>query len=256
MIGVLFDSYDMQANGVTVSETNIFDAPKRSVQDVRLAEADGSIIVKTTYDPKRATLDGYLLADTPSELKTLIDTFKRNMNKTNVFLDIIEEDDSTRRYLATTTNIMVSRTNGLNQAGFSVEVLIPSGVGMDTTETTLATDTVTTSTGSVVIDVQGSYKAQPVISITVDSVTGGTPDKSISIANGTTLRGITITRDWAASDIIEIDCLNNEVYVNNVITEYVGQIPSWEPGNGIISYIDDFTTRSVDISAVYTRRYL
>ena len=94
------------------------------------------------------------------------------------------------------------------------------------------------------------------ITLTLTSVTGGTPSKSVIISNDSTLRGITVTRDWANGDVLEIDCLNKTLYVNDTVVAYSGQFPKWTPGGSGISYLDDFTTRSATLSAVYTRRFL
>ncbi|WP_437440989.1 phage distal tail protein [Rathayibacter oskolensis] len=105
------------------------------------------------------------------------------------------------------------------------------------------------------ITVGGTYKAQPAIRLELTTVSGsGT--RTITITNGSSLRGMSITRTWSAGDVLEIDSLNQTVYVNNIPTPFVGMFPSWEPGAGSVNYLDDFTARSANLTARYTRRWL
>ncbi len=256
MTTIEFDSYSLQADGVYTTDTDVFSAPAVNINAEKLAEADGSVIVKTQLDPKVFKCEGYMQAATTAALDTLIDTFKTNLNKVSANFDI-DYAGGTRRYIATPRNMIISRPKGLNSAGWSVEFYCASPVGYDTTTSTLLASTVVTSaTSQLSITNDGSYIAQPLITVTLTSGTGLTTSKSISISNDTNLRGITVTRDWTAADVLEIDCLNQTVYVNNVSVEYTGQFPKWSSGAGGIGYLDDFTTRSVSVEATYTKRYL
>ena len=52
MTGLVFDVFSLQGNGVYTTDTDVFDAPQLNIQDERLAESDGSVIVRTSLDPK------------------------------------------------------------------------------------------------------------------------------------------------------------------------------------------------------------
>lgn len=255
MTGIYYDSFSLNSDGVYTTDTDVYSAPPISLQDEKLAEADGSVIVKRTVEPKVFLCEGYMEADTISALDTLLDTFKRNLNKQEQNFDI-DYADSVRRYVASPRNMIISRPKGLNTASWSVEFLAANPVGSDVDQSTLLASTaITSSQASSAITVNGSYKAEPVITMTLSAVTGGT-SKTVTITNDSTLRGLTITRTWSAADVLEIDCLNKTVYINDTVVEFSGQFPSWEPGVSAIGYLDDFTTRTVDISATYYVRYL
>lgn len=256
MTGITFDSFSLNSDGIyTTDPGDLFNAPPINVSAENLAEADGSVIVKRRLDPKVFTLSGYMVADTVVALDTLLDTFKNALNKQGQNFDV-DYAGGTRRYVATPRNIMISRPRGLNSAGWSVEFYCAVPVGSETAPEDLFTTAVNTlSQVTQSFTVNGSYKAEPVLTITIDSITGGTT-KTITLSNASTLRGISVTRTWIANDVLEVDCLNKTLYVNNTTVEYTGQFPSWDPGNNGIVYLDDFTTRSVDLAAIYTRRYL
>ncbi len=256
MINASYGSLNMQTGGITVTDSpDLYNAAKKTVQTEKLSETDGSIIVKSTYESKIFTLNGYMQAADIPTLDALIDTFKAALNLEAQPMNI-DYAGSTRSYIATADNIVISRPTGMNSCTFSVEFTCASPAGMDTTTSTLLSATsISSSSALPSITVAGSYKAQPLIVLTLTAVTGATGG-TITIQNGLTLRGISVTRTWSAGDVLEIDCANHVLYVNNSIVPFSGQFPSWDVGSSTISYVDNFTTRSASITATYTRRFL
>lgn len=254
MIGVSFGNYNLQADGATVTESDVYSAPPNDIQAVELAERDGALIVQQRYKAKRFTANGHIQKTTVSELESALDAFKAAMAVKNQAFDI-DYAGGVRRYAASAENIIITRS-APTSVGFSVEFLSPDGMGWDVESTELlAPSNVSASAQSFPVTVGGSYQAEPLITVTLNSVTGGTA-KTITITNGVSLRGISITRTWTTSDVLEIDSLTKSVYVNDVATDFLGQFPIWATGDGTIEYLDDFTTRSASISSSYTKRYL
>lgn len=255
MTTIFYDSYSLNSDGVYTTDTDVDSAPPIDVQAERLAEADGAVIVKRSLDPKVFRCEGFITADAVEELRAVLDTFKGALNKQNQNFDI-DDGSGIRRYIATPRNMIISRPKGLNTATWSVEFFCANPVGLDTDESTLlAATAITGAQASTAITIAGSYKAEPLITVTVTAVTGGTT-KTITINNDSTLRGLTVTRTWTNGDVLEVDCLNKTVYVNNTVVEFGGQFPAWDPGSSAIGYLDDFTTRTVSLTATYFVRYL
>lgn len=254
MIGFKFGTYDMQAAGVVVTSTNIYDAPHNDIQAAELPERDGALIVQQRYKSKPFSVEGYIQKDSVSALESARDAFLTAMSVKNQSFDI-DYAGGVRRYLASATNIALGR-GAPTTFSFSVEFLSPDGMGWDLTSSQLlAPSNVSTSAQSFPVTAGGSYQAEPLISVTVSSVTGGTA-KTITLSNGVSLRGISIKRTWTSGDVLEVNTLNKTVFVNNVATDFTGQFPIWSTGAGTIEYLDDFTTRNCSISASYTKRWL
>ncbi len=114
--------------------------------------------------------------------------------------------------------------------------------------------TVTNASYSGAINNAGSFDAEPVISITVTTVTGGI-SQSMSLKNELTGQSLMITRTWAAGDTVSIDVGAKTVTINGAMADFSGQFPVFEPGVGSFGYIDTFTTRSVALSVVYKKRF-
>lgn len=256
MIGLKYGEYSLQQTGrLWAVDTDIYDAPENEVQSDELAEADGAIVVKQRYKSKVFTVSGVLRTDTISETMALMDEFKTAMSRKNLSFDL-DHGSEVRRYLATARNIAFSRRPGMRSRGWSVEFLSPDGMGWDLESRALLEPTgITVANLLTTLDVDGSYKAQPLITIVVNSVTSGT-DKTITVSNGRTLRAMRVTRDWVAGDKLEIDCLKQTVFVNDAAHDFRGQFLEFEPGETSIGYIDDFSARDATLSVSYTRRWL
>jgi phage-related protein len=253
-IGVKFGSYDMQDDGVVVSETDVYSAPPNDIQAVELAGRDGALIVQQRYKSKRFTADGHIQKDTIVELETTLDAFKAAMASKNQAFDI-DYAGGVRRFLASAENIIIAR-KGPTTCGFSVEFLSPDGMGWDIDGIALLSPTsVSASAQTYAVTVGGSYMAEPLLTYTLSSVTGGT-NKTVTLSNGGSLRGLSVTRTWSSGDVLEVDSLKKTVYVNDVPTDFLGQFPTWQPGAGTLDYLDDFTTRTASVQMTYTRRYL
>lgn len=254
MIGLKYGSFNLQANGFRVTDTDIYSAPTNKIQADPLAERDGALIVKQQYDSKTFTVEGWFRKSTIAEAEQARDEFMRAMGAKNQALDI-DYAGGVRRYLASAQNVIVSRI-GLTSFGFSIQFLSPDGMGWDLNSTTLvAGELITTSFETMSIDVGGSYKAEPVINVLINDVVGGV-GKTVTISNGVSLRQIQITRDWSANDLLEINTLEGTVFVNNIPADFTGQLPEFETGMGRLGYNDDFTSRNVLLTAGYVRRWL
>jgi hypothetical protein len=146
--------------------------------------------------------------------------------------------------------------NSLSTAGFTVQLLSPDGMGWDLESRALIESANTSlSNATFAFNVGGSYKTDPTITLTINTITGGT-DKTITLANAESLRSVAVRRNWIAGDVLEIDTLKGTVLVNGGAQDFTGQLLSFEPGVAGLTYLDDFTARDVTITASYTRRWL
>lgn len=255
MKAVAYGTFNMQADGVRVIDTDVYSAPPNKIQADALAERDGSLVTQQQFDSKPFNVSGLLVKSTEEELEDLMDVFKQAMARKNQPFDI-QHGSGTRRYLASAQNIIISK-RGLTSAAFSVQFFSPDGMGWDLEARDLiSTTNVTLSNVTIPLTVEGSYKADPIIRITVNTVTGGSTNKTISISNAATLRSLSVTGTWTAGTVLEIDTLKGQLLVDGLAREFRGQLPSFDPGEGALVYLDDFTSRDVTILSSYTRRWL
>ncbi|GAA1053901.1 phage distal tail protein [Dietzia natronolimnaea] len=257
MIGIRYGQFNLQdpQRGIWVTSTDVYSSPESSIQADTLTQADGALVVQQRYRSKNYSIEGVIRRATVPQLEQAIDEFKMAMAVRNQAFDI-DYAGGVRRYLSYANTVTISRNAHGTSARFVVSFLCPDGVGWDVNSSALLEPTGITASGATSpIHVGGTYKAQPTISVTINTITGGT-DRVITISNGTTLRGISVQRDWVAGDILEIDSLKMTVFVNNVAVDFTGQFPQWEAGPSSISYLDGFVARDVTLQVAYTRRWL
>lgn len=221
------------------------------------ADADGSSIPALNYPSKKVVIGGVIKGSTQANLDSRIDTFKGYFVGKDKNLDIAY-GTGTRRYIATPNTVSVVRMQKALYATFQVEFVCTNPFGLDTSTTNLWTAKTgfTSATFTETPTVGGSAPLQlPVITITINSLTGAGDYVQISNDNNgqeMLIYGLSL----AADDVIVIDCEQRTVTVNGDEVNYYGTFLALEPGANSITYTDGFTTRNIDISAVYTKRWL
>lgn len=251
---VIYDGFNFADYGIVLSLIDHLKVAPRRNQIARIASRNGGKLIQSNLDVKPIFLEGYYTGDTPADAQAMYDTLAAILNRQERPL-IVPHAGSTRQYIATPENIMISNPDGLNKLTFSLEFVVPDGNSAEQTATTLISSTVTTASATIPLTIEGSVTARPFITLTFDTVTGGTA-KTVAIRNARDFIGLTFSRDFVSGDTITIDSDNFQIYINGALTEPDGRIPSWSPGTGALYYSDTFTTRSVDITATYTEKNL
>lgn len=254
MIGVTYHTYDFQTDDVITTSVDAHNAPTSALDIKDIAESDVSVFIKRRLNPKVITLEGIVQKNTPALIEEEIDKLQRVLSFNQKVLTL-QYDSGDRLYTATPSNIVISRPNGLNRFTFSIEFVCADPLGKDSTELELLDGSISLAFETYSLDIGGSYKAEPLITISYSSITGGTTDKTVTVTNSVTQEAITITRDWTSGDTLQIDNLNKSVIVNDEEVEVSGRYLGFAAGIGSINVADDFTARTGTIVLTYTRRY-
>lgn len=221
------------------------------------ANASDSDVPDQEYPSKTIALAGTVHGSTQSDLDDRIDTFKGYFVPRKKSLDIIY-GSGTRRYTVLKVNADgIDRQDKALFATFNLELVCkPFGFDIATTNLWAAKSGFTSATFTETPTVGGNAPYQlPIITITINSLTGTGDYVQISNDNNNQemmLYGLGLT----AADEIVIDCEQRTVTVNGSEVDYYGTFLELEPGANSITYTDGFTTRSVDVEAVYTKRWM
>lgn len=260
---ITYNSNDLQTYsasthvGILTNAIDHTNIPDKVATLYAKADANGSTIPAINYPSKKVTIAGSIHGSSQADLDSRIDTFKGYFTGKDKDLDIAY-GSSTRRYVATPNIVSVTRQQKALFAKFTIEFICTQPFGLDTSTTNLwtAKTAFTSATFTEAPTVGGTAPYQlPVITITVNSFTGAGDYVQISNDNNNQellVYGVGIT----AGDVIVIDCANRTVTVNGTEVDYSGTFLELEPGANSITYTDGFTTRSVDVSGVYTKRWL
>lgn len=237
--------------GVDLHNHEFNTLPERDIKINKLARRDKSIITSSEYSQK--TIPVYMevcsggRADTEDTL-----TFLKSLVQPQNGLLEVSQGGVDVEYTATMNefNIVWEGTTAL----VTILFLASDSIGKQSDSETLADIlAITTTNASLSMVIAGSATAYPIITVAINAVTGAT-NKQITVANGKTGQGITIERTWAANDILIIDSLNMTVTINGGVIDFTGKFPEFPAGSAQITYLDNFTTRDVDLTSVYNPR--
>jgi hypothetical protein len=238
---------------VTITLVNSYNAPQREVRSHKIARANKSIVTSAEFSTKQLIVEGVVGGDNDPAIAEQTWGSVLKLARAENFTATFD-----KRYQTVTYNgCNLYSTSTTRHGGFIEFVLTfeaADPIGLLGSLQLLQPNLATTATDSWSLTVIGDMPACPIISLSFSSVTGGT-NKTVTVRNSDTGRGISVTRTWASSDVMEINCLSNEMTVNSGTVEYSGVFPTFENGEDL-QYIDDFTARHTTISATYQPRIL
>jgi len=253
---ISFNTNDLQTSSIITAKIAHSSLPTKSLSSYALAHSNRSKVVDEDYPNRIIRVTGKLVAASIATYDALEDTFKGYFRGKEKNLDI-GHAGGTRRYVATVNSLEIDRPDGLAYSNYAIEFLCSVPFGMDTSTTTaLDAENRTLQNYTDSYTFLGTADSQqPTITYTLDSVTGGTA-QSVMFSNGDTGQQITVTRNWAAADVLVINVFNKTVTVNGTEVAFTGAFPDFEPGSRDIEYADTFTTRTFDVEVTYTKLYL
>jgi hypothetical protein len=260
MIGLSFSGSSLQTfdgnHGIITQSIEHAGKSAKRAQSYALSHANASIIPFVEYPNKPITISGVIVGTTIADCDAQIDTFNGCLIAQGANLDI-DYGGSTRRYIATATNIDVQRPGNLSWANFIVTFTCTQAFGQDVNQTTILNSTGRTSaTYSDGYTFGGTAPYQtPIFTLTYTAVSGAT-NKAVIIGNSGNGQEITVQRTWSNGDVLVVDCSNSTVTVNGVPVDFTGAFPLFPPGAQTISYSDGFSSRTFSYNLVYSLLYL
>jgi len=148
--------------------------PNRELNIIPHIKQTGGILVNERFPYKTIPLRGYIVGSSQSDLDSKIDTLKNLFNTSEKNLDV-SWAGGTRRYVATPRNFICDRNHyNVSSVNFSVDFVVPSGVGKATSLTPVINALSVTSTpytNTTMNLSSGSSRIRPLITITTNSGT-------------------------------------------------------------------------------------
>lgn len=249
---ISFDSNNLESAYLIINKLNKSDAPSREVQSEVLSFQNGFNIVSNFWRSRSIIIGGMINHTSAANLASQLDTLKQNLSGVNKNLDV-DYGSGTRRYKGTLTRLEAPEEfYNITHLPYTAEFLCQP-FGYATSNQTLTSNNITTSPKSETLSVIGTYKPQPIITITFDSENGAS---ACAFTNTTTGDTITITQNFNASDILVINTETHKVTLNGTQVDFSGPIPSFALGSNSLSISVPATARQYDLSIVYTPTYL
>ena len=249
---VYVNNFDLSTlAGVAVFDYNVIEMASRNLTRSKLARADKSVLTSAEYVEKTITLTGIVSGPDKDTIETRFTALKGIVQAPEEVIRITYSQDD----VEFTGTLQSSSFQWFGKhLKFTLTFLCSNPIGSARLTTNALTQTNTAASVTYQMTIGGSSKALPVITMTFDSLTGGTA-KTVQVYNPATGQGISVTRNWTAGDILTIDSFEKTVTVGSTTVDYGGVFPSFLPGARELQYIDDLTTRSVDIVVDYKKQY-
>lgn len=242
-----FNGNDLsQVNGVWLYNYNATDLPERDIKLHKLARRSLSIVTSAEYTQKSIPVMMRVCSGTRQDTEETLTDIKGLLQPQNGEL-VLKQSNELFKYTATMNEFNIEWVGSTAYVVIVFVASTPIAEAVDS-DTLVSFNTTLPSDGASFI-VDGSYVAEPVIDITINSVTGGTGE--ISIFNASTNQGIIVTGTFSAGQHLEIDCVNYTVTLAGVNMDFEGIFPTFPPGSQRIGYTDTLTTRNVDITVSY-----
>lgn len=251
---VFFGGNDLSAIvGASLIDHDFNRLPSREIRTYKLARANKSVTTSAEYASKEVTVGFHLRGCDRGEAEAVLNDLKSYLRPVSKPL-IVSQGGLDVIYNGSTLN-EVNMSWFSNKIILSLVFNVADPIGYEDATSTLLSETVTNSTASISVDVDGSFDIEPRIILDYAGITGGSAQQ-ISVKNEETGQGITLTGDFTTGDTIEIDSAEQTVIMNGANLDFSGNFPVWPPNNGAFGYVDTFTTRTVDIIVTYEKRIL
>lgn len=241
--------------GVSVLKITPYLPAMRSLSIANIARSNSSKANSAFYTKKEVLVRVGISRTTRRLAEQALDSLMAIIQGQEKWL-VVPQSSGFRKFLSTYSNYDV-RVDGGSYIELDLNFECSEMFGYDTTSTTLLTltnDTSAISSSSITLDGSAPWQV-PKYTITYSAISGGT-SKTVTVGNGSTGQQVSVTRDWATSDVLTIDAYENTVTVNGNEVDFTGAIPTWEKGVGQITYQDNFTTRTYSSLLTYYKRWV
>lgn len=248
---VIFDGNDLSLiPGVDLHNHNFNLLPSREIKINKLARQDKSIITSSEYSQKDIPIWFEVCDGSRQDTELAVTELKTLVQGQNKLLQVLQAGEETQ-YVCTMNefNIEWEGTTAIVQIMF----IASDPIGERLASQTLFSGAITSSTATLTAVVQGSFKVEPIITITVTAVSGGSGGQ-MTIKNANTQQGITISHDFLAGDVITINSQAKTLTINGTNSDFGGTFPIYYPPTQSLGYTDTFTTRTIALTSSYKPR--
>lgn len=227
---IIFDGFGLQNANIVTSQINHDDLLGIELNSFKYPRENGGGVLSKFYRGREIKLVMTIKSDTSSNFNTLLDSVKKNLRKTEGYLDITVNGEI-RRIKATCTRFDTRREH-YNVTYCTVDV------------------TFTTLEAFFYASSKQSYNFQGKTGTFSDEITNGGSAESLPVfyhifgattaVTAVTLTAfskvLTISNTFAVNDILIIDSENKTVTKNGVDIDYTGSFPVFPPGSNPFTF--------------------
>lgn len=250
---IQFDSYDLQDANIVSSRGQHTQYPDRQIDILRKSRDNDFVMLGNYFILKRIIVEGTIKETTADLLRDKIDDMKKNLTGQDKNLDI-DYGSGTRRYLATVESLDIDEQY-YNKTFVKYRVVfLCHAFGRGTTEITRSLTNITGATTDSEATIDGTAVNLPIVRITVNSETDM---RLIRFTNTTTDEFIEVETTYSAGDVLNINCQDKEVLLNDNSIDFIGIFPTFIAGvNGWKVEVSDTGAFQLTVEIIYTPNYM
>lgn len=242
--------------GLTVLAVDPYLFPRRQLNLNEIAQSDKSALSSAYYDERSVAVRVGIGRTTRALVEQSRDSLIAMLQGQEGNL-IVPQSGGLRNYISTLQDAVFRMAGG---AYMHIDLIFACsdrfGYDVDSTQLLYAAGSTAKTRSDSVIAAGNAPSQLPFIRIAYTAISGGALT-TVTIGNATTGESMSITRTWAAADVLEIDVLNGTVRVNGVDVEWSGALPSLLPGTNWLTYSDNFvTSRTYNYLVTYYKRWV
>lgn len=239
--------------GVDLYNYDFTGLPERDIKIHKLARRSKSIITSAEYTQKSIPIWLDICAGNKQATEATVTRLKSLIQAPNGKLEVLQGGLEVE-YTATMNEFGIQWK--ANHAYVNIVFVASTPVGTsNATENLVNITGITMPAANQTFTVNGSFAAEPNITVVINTVTGGTGG-TISLTNAINNQGISVTSNYTNGSVLVVDCEEMTVTLNGANLDFDGLFPVFPPGSQQIAYSDTFTTRSVDLTATYRQRLI
>lgn len=255
---VFFD--DLALNDGDPFFVNDYDpdgSPDKTIKLVPIARSNGGIRVYEEYNSLVVNVAGWISCDSESALDAAIDVLKAKMRAASTLR--VEYGGTYRLLDCVCTKVSIPRgRENISFTPYALQFEAESAFWYEEGfDYHIYNENIVTATDTFNVSIGSTMDAELVFTLEITEITPDNSDVQIAIGNDSTDQTITVTETFHDGDVLVIDCKKKQAFLNGSLIRAKGLFPVWEPGAGVVTYLDDASTsRNITISSANQRRFL
>lgn len=247
---IILNGFNLSSENYLVTGISNDITTNNSLNVLKIPRSDKSKILYYELDSRKILITGIVLGSSRQDLLANIDSLKNAIYGENLILTITY-GATTRKHLVNLQSISFAEDSSVDFTSYTLDLLATE----PTESTVAAVENFTGKTGvfSEVIDFDGSFYPEPVITITVNSETSLSKFVLSSSSSGIS---ITVNAAFEANDVLIINTKEKKVLLNAVEIDYSGAFPKFAAGENTVTITPTSTAHNLDIEMRYVPRWL
>lgn len=257
IVSVSYDGFDLSSGEYRVADLNPMGSPAKDITMLQLARTDGSLKVFERYEASNIVVSGYIVSTDKENCDAAIDALKKQLRRESGSLEY-DWGSGVRIRQCTCKELQIPRgREHISWVPYTIVFECESPFATDgNTETLVDNLAITSNVSQMPITVNGTYDAQPIVTVTFSALNPTDTDIQVTIANAANSQYLTVEETFTSSSVLVVNCAEYRAFLDGNFVRSTGQFPYFASGSGTLEYSDTATSRTLSLTATAEKRFL